>query len=215
MDIRVFDLGLVDFPRSYEFQKHVFNKVRSGSIQSALIVCRHRPVITLGRSADKFNIINTSGIPVYPIERGGDVTYHGPGQITIYPIFNLALFKKDLHWFLRELEQAAIDFLAVFGAKGERKDGLTGVWVDEEKIASIGIAVRNWISFHGISINIKDDDLSGFRQIRPCGMDIEMTSLETVLGREVDMEEVKGKIIGRFVNFGGIKDDQGHITPPR
>jgi len=215
MDIRVFDLGLVDFLRCYEFQKHVFNKVRSGEIASALVACRHRPVITLGRSAGKNNILNTSGIPVYPIERGGDVTYHGPGQITVYPIFNLALFKKDLHWFLRQLEQAAIDLLRVFGAKGERKEGLTGVWVNDEKIASIGIAVRNWISFHGISINIKDDDLSGFRQIRPCGMDIEMTSLETVLGRDVDMDEAKDKIIEKFINLAGVKDDQGHVTPFR
>lgn len=201
MDIQVFDLGLSDFPRSYEFQNHVFNKVKSGSIQSALVICRHRPVITLGRTSDKNNVLNSSGIAVHLLERGGDVTYHGPGQLTIYPIFNLAFFRKDLHWFLRELEQAAIDLLAEFGVKAERRQGLTGVWVNGEKIASIGIAVRNWISFHGISINIKKDDLANFKLIRPCGMDISMTSLETATGSSIDIEEVKKKAINRFIAF--------------
>lgn len=204
MEFEIFDLGLVDFKEFLEFQKGVFGYVKSGSFKSALVLCRHLPVITLGRQALMENIrvseaeLKSKGIQIYSIERGGDVTYHGPGQITVYPIFDLARLKKDVHLFLRQLEQVVIDFLSDFGVKGIRFSGLTGVWVGKEKIASIGIAIRNWITFHGLSINIKKDDLDNFRLIRPCGMDIEMTSLETVLGREIYSAAVKDILIRRF-----------------
>lgn len=211
--MKVFDLGLIDYKSALECQKAVFSDVKSGRCKSTLIVCRHYPVITLGRhaclpgrQADKTNVLVnetvllTRGIQVYEIERGGDVTYHGPGQITVYPIFNLNCFKKDIHLFLRQLELVVIDLLSDFGIIGLRNNGFTGVWVGKQKIASIGIAIKNWITFHGLSVNIKNNDLLNFRLIRPCGMDIEMTSLETLSGREIEVDSIKENLVHKFEN---------------
>jgi lipoate-protein ligase B len=204
MQFKVFDLGLVDFQKAWQFQKEIFKDVKTGSFISALILCQHYPVITLGRQALRENIkiseqvLKNRGIKISEIERGGDVTYHGPGQIIAYPVFNLNYLKKDIHLFLRQLEEIVIDFLSDFGIKGQRYAGLTGVWVDTQKIASIGIAIRNWITFHGVSINIKKDDLENFRFIRPCGMDIEMVALEEILDRELDIDSLKASLINKF-----------------
>jgi len=210
MDVEVFDLGLIDYQKGWDFQKEILDKVRYGSLKSALVLCRHYPVITLGRNAgkDSFRIsdseLKEKGIKIYSVERGGGITYHGPGQQIFYPIFNLYYFKNDLHLFLRYLEGMAISILARFGIFGQRISGLTGVWVNDKKISSLGIAVKNWITYHGLSINIKADDLSNFSLIRPCGMDIKMTSVETILSREVSFQEVKNALIRRpdmFVNY--------------
>ena len=204
MDFEVFDLGLIAFSRAWQFQKEVWKAVRNNQIYGALIICHHYPVITLGRLANKNNILisrselHSRKIPTYEIERGGDVTYHGPGQIIAYPIFNLDYFGKDIHNFLRELEEVVIDLLWDFAVFGRRYPGLTGVWIEKSKIASIGIAIKNWITYHGLSINIKNDDLVNFSSIRPCGMDINMTSLESVLGHEIKMDEVKSRLINNF-----------------
>jgi lipoate-protein ligase B len=204
MDFRVFDLGLVDFQEAWQFQRKLFTDLKTGSSASTLILCQHHPVITLGRLTDKKNILaseqelKNKGIEVHRIERGGDVTYHGPGQFMAYPVFNLSHFKKDINWFLRQLEEVVIHFLSDFGIKAARYNGLTGVWVNRQKISSIGIAIKNWITFHGLSLNIKKDDLNNFNLIRPCGMDIEMTSLETILGREFEISKLKESFIQKF-----------------
>lgn len=197
MDFKVFDFGLIDFKRAECVQKEIFQNVKEGFLESALIICQHYPVITIGRTGHKKNVLLSENelkirqITVYQIQRGGDVTYHGPGQLNVYPIFNLNYLKKDIHLFLRYLEDLIINLLSDFGIKGSRYPGLTGVWVDKQKIASIGIGIRNWITFHGLSINIKKNDLDNFSLIRPCGMDIEMTSLETILDRDVEISLVK------------------------
>lgn len=207
MDLEIFDLGLVDFKSTYLMQKEIFAQVKTGLITSALILCQHYPVITLGRKASKKNILasgkelETKGISVYEIERGGDVTYHGPGQLVAYPIFNLSLFKRDIHLFLRQLEEIVINFLSDFGIKGERYNGMTGVWIGKQKIASIGIAIRHWITFHGLSLNIKKDDLANFNLIRPCGLDIEMTALESVLNKVIEINQVKKCFREKFIEF--------------
>lgn len=204
MNLRVIDLGLVDYACGLQKQFEVFKQVKQGRSYSALILCRHYPVITLGRRADENNIIASLAelrkekVEVVRTERGGDVTYHGPGQLTAYPIFNLDLFKKDIHWFLRRLEKVIIDCLAELGVACRLRPGLTGVWVDKEKIASIGISVRNWITFHGLSLNVEKSDMRGFALIRPCGMDIKMTSVEEVLGENVGFELIKNKLKRRF-----------------
>jgi lipoate-protein ligase B len=201
MDFRIFDFGLINYFTAWQVQKEIFKAVKHGFLGSALVLCRHNPVITVGRNASKGNILASReqlqdlGIPAYGIERGGDVTYHGPGQLTIYPIINLSLVNKDLHWFLRQLEESVINFLSGFGVKAERQSGLTGVWVENKKIASIGIAVKNWISFHGLSLNIKNDDLENFKLIKPCGLNIEMTSLESILNSEIDIGSVKNLLV--------------------
>lgn len=204
MEIKIFDLGLVDYKKAWDFQKEIFLAVRDNKIKSALISCSHYPVITLGRPADKRNILaspdelGTRGIKTYVIERGGDVTYHGPGQLMLYPLLNLNYFKKDIHWFLRQLEEIALSFLSDFGISPERKNGLTGVWINNKKISSVGIAIRNWITFHGLSLNICEADLPNFGLIRPCGMDIQMTSLDTELHKKIDPAGVKEALLKRF-----------------
>lgn len=214
--IKLFDLGLIGYRAAWEFQKRVFQGVKEGDIFSALIFCRHYPVITLGRSSSKKNIIAGSevlkdrGIEVIEVERGGDVTYHGPGQLTAYPVINLNYFKKDLHWFLRALEEAVIDSLSQIGISCGRRFGLTGVWVGEKKVASIGICVRNWITFHGLSLNVKEDDLNNFGLIRPCGMDVKMTCLESILGKEIGFNEVKTKLIQNLTEV--VRDDKGSLA---
>lgn len=222
MEIKVFDLGLIDYKTGCDFQKKVFLQVKSGELKSALIFCRHNPVITLGRSASKSNILATdeqlikNNIAVYEVERGGDVTYHGPGQLTVYPVLNLNYLKKDIHWILRVFEDAVIGTLAEFGITASKKAGLTGAWVGNKKICSIGIAIKNWITYHGLTINIKDDDLRNFELIRPCGMDVEMTSLETLLGKRIEFEDVRESIAAKMhviasPAYGGAK--QSVFTP--
>lgn len=206
MQLKVFDLGLVDFENARLAQKQAFEEVKKGLIDSALIFCRHHPVITLGRSAKRENILASEkilmneGIKILETDRGGDVTYHGPGQLVVYPILDLSRTKRDLHLALRNLEEMVIRMLGSFGISADRKAQATGVWLGERKIASIGIAVKNWITYHGVAINIKNDDLHNFSLIRPCGMDIMMTSLESFLGRQVGFEEVKKIITGGWTN---------------
>jgi lipoate-protein ligase B len=212
MQFKIFNSGLVDFKKIWDFQKQILQAVKNQEIPSALILCQHYPVITLGRTANKKNILisegelRNRGIQICEIERGGDVTYHGPGQLMLYPVFNLNYLKKDIHWFLRQLEEAVIVYLSDMGIKGQRRPGLTGVWVNGKKIASIGIAIRNWITYHGLSINIKRDDLANFSLIRPCGMDIEMTTLETILERNIEIESVKENLIHKFREIFNCQD---------
>ncbi|MCM8800743.1 MAG: lipoyl(octanoyl) transferase LipB [Candidatus Omnitrophica bacterium] len=212
MESKIFDLGLVDFASARRFQQEIFQQVKDGILKSALIICSHYPVITLGRNYKEQNIkvnlqkLKKMNIKVVKTERGGDVTYHGPGQLIAYPIFNLVYLKKDIHWYLRALEKLIIDVLAEFGIFARRIPRLTGVWVKEDKIASIGIAIKNWVTFHGLAINVKEDDLFNFSLIRPCGMDIIMTSVESVLKKRVSIDEVKLVLTRRW------QDDQGNLT---
>lgn len=207
MKLKVIDLGLADYFQVWDLQKDILAKVINNDLNAALILCRHPPVITSGRKVPAASFkaasseILAKGIKLYNIERGGDVTYHGPGQLTVYPIINLCYFKKDIHWFLRGLESVVISSLGDFNLRCRRKEGLTGVWLRNKKIASIGIAIRHWVTYHGLSINIKKNDLANFNLIRPCGMDIKVTSLEDALGRDVNMEEVKSRLLDRFNEF--------------
>ena len=215
MELKLFDLGLVDFQSSWDLQKRVLVKIREKDLFSALILCRHKPVITLGRtSREKDILVNKENlkklnIKIYEIERGGGVTYHGPGQLCIYPIINLSRFKKDIRWFLRTMESVLLKLLSEFEIAAQTIRGATGIWitpmptdagekVKKKKIASIGIAIRNWITFHGISLNVKKDDLTNFSLIRPCGSDIIMTSMEDITGEEVIISKVKEVLIEKI-----------------
>lgn len=204
--IKVFDLGLISFKEGLDFQNKIFNQVKSGALSHAFILCQHKPVITLGRQASRNNIfipeaeLENKGIELYETNRGGDVTYHGPGQLMLYPIINLTLTKRDIRLFLRNLEETAIELFADLGLYTKRISGLTGVWLGDKKIASIGISVKNWITYHGIALNIKKYDLDNFSLIRPCGMDIMMASLEASLGKELDINETKKTLTRRLQN---------------
>lgn len=196
-NFRVFNLGLIDFQTAWGFQKHIFSRVKKGQLNFCLILCRHPAVITLGRKASRDNIkasafeLKKLNIPLFEIERGGDVTYHGPGQLCVYPIINLAYFKKDINWYLRSLETLLLEALSAFAINAHTLPGSTGIWVGGQKIASIGIAIKNWITFHGASLNVKNNDAANFSLIRPCGLDIMMTSMEGILGEKVRFKEVE------------------------
>ncbi|MCM8770731.1 MAG: lipoyl(octanoyl) transferase LipB [Candidatus Omnitrophica bacterium] len=203
MDFKVFDLGLIEYNQAFNFQKEIWQGVKENKIPSSIIICEHYPVITLGRNTKKANIfvdpsqLKKNGIEVIKTDRGGDITYHGPGQLVFYPIFNLNNFRRDIAFFLRNLEEVVIRYLYELGIVAERITGLTGVWVGGKKISSIGIAIRKWTTYHGLSLNVYRPCLLNFGLIRPCGMDIEVTSLEDILGR-VKRDKIKNGIVRKF-----------------
>src|SRR5207245_11291526 len=146
--------------------------------RDVLLLLEHPPVVTFGRNSQVSHLLQPDGIDVFEVERGGDVTFHGPGQLVGYPILDLGAYKKDLHWYLRTLEQALIDALAELGIPAERDPGYTGVWTRRRKIASIGIHVKQWVTWHGFALNVTTD-LGSFERIVPCGIPgVVMTSVE-------------------------------------
>jgi len=186
---------------------------QKGSIEDLLILVEHNHVYTLGRSGKESNLLldkellKKKGIEFWEIERGGDITYHGPGQIVGYPIFDLTNIKKDVHDFLRNIEEVLIRVLKEYGIDGKRIKGKTGVWVRGEKIASIGVKISRWITWHGFALNV-NTDLSYFDDIILCGLkDAKPTSMERLLGKELDMEEVEKKI----VNYSVVIFDYSNI----
>lgn len=169
-----------------------------------LLLLEHTPVVTVGRGVKSFqplvamDFFARNGIEVFRTGRGGDVTYHGPGQIVGYPIVDLNTTGRDLHAYLRMLERVLLGSIATFGIRGERIEGRTGIWIEGKKLASIGVAVRRWVSWHGFALNV-GADLSGFETIVPCGLEgVEMTSLEKISGRKIALEEVHEQIIRSF-----------------
>lgn len=189
----------VEFDKAHQLQKALVDWIYQNDFPGVLLLLEHPPVITLGKSASLANllveeaVLTQAGIKLRPVERGGDVTYHGPGQIVGYPLFNLQFWKKDVHLFLRALEEALIVFLGRYQVQAVRYPPFTGVWVKNraslEKIAAIGVAVKRWVTYHGFALNIAPD-LGHFRYIIPCGIkDKEVTSLEKVLGRTFSFSE--------------------------
>ncbi|MFA6384803.1 MAG: lipoyl(octanoyl) transferase LipB, partial [Candidatus Omnitrophota bacterium] len=199
--MRIIDLGLVHYQKALEEQKRVHAEVCNGALPAAIIVCRHYPVITVGRGAKPGSLLSTRaeyearGIEVPDAERGGDVTYHSPGQLVVYPVFPMSAYNNDLHAYLRFIEEAIISALAPIGVSANRRESLTGVWVGDRKIASIGIAVKRWISYHGLALIVKREWLDGFSLIRPCGMDIAMTSVESELHRTVSFDDITHRLL--------------------
>ncbi len=203
------DLGLISYQEAYRLQKEKLTQITE-ELTCEFFLCEHFSVITLGRLSKQENIlfsedeIKSKGIEIQKVDRGGDVTYHAPGQLIVYPIFPLLHFGKDLKKFISNLEQVVIDLLGYFGILASRKEGRTGVWVGLKKIASIGIGVKKWISFHGVGLNVSTD-LKDFLLIRPCGLDIEMTSMENELKKQISMQEVKKQIIISFKNIFNLE----------
>jgi len=193
--VEVIDLGLIDYKKAYDYQIELVEKRRNNLIKDTLVILEHYPVITMGRSAKKENLLSQiEGVPVFSVDRGGDITAHFPGQVVVYPIIDLKTRGRDVHKYLRDLEQVVINFLGIYGIKGARKNGFTGVYVNDEKICSIGIGVKNWITFHGFALNV-GSDLSIFDAMVPCGIKgIRMTSMEKLLGINMDRSEVHNKM---------------------
>ena len=189
------DLGRRDYAEVLELQRSLCRQRIAGEVQDdILLLVEHEPVVTLGRGTRAGSLpLSTSelerrGVGVFEVERGGDVTFHGPGQLVGYPIIDLNRHKRDLHWYLRRLEQGLINGLAALGIEAGGNPGLTGVWTRGRKLASIGIHVKQWVTFHGFALNV-NTDLSYFDLIVPCGIkDVVMTSV----GRELDRSDPAG-----------------------
>lgn len=187
------DWGILDYEEALERQRELVKLRQREACADLIVVVEHPHVITLGRRREALdNVVAAAGVPVVEIERGGDVTYHGPGQLVLYPIVHLQDEERDLHLFLRNLEEGIIKTLARYGLEAGREEGKTGVWMAGRKLASMGIACRKWVTFHGLALNV-NTDLSYFQRINPCGFASSvMTSLSAELGgEEVDMSEIK------------------------
>jgi lipoyl(octanoyl) transferase len=200
--IDVVRLGRSEYRECWKVQRWLQDRRASGEIGDVLLLTEHNRVITLGTTANANHLLASAGqlsqegIDVLNIDRGGDVTYHGPGQLVGYPIVDLAQLKPDLHWYLRQLEGLVIGTLSGFGVRASRLEGYTGVWVGGEKICAIGINVRRWVTMHGFALNV-NTDLSSFRHIIPCGIfERGVTSLAALLGRRVVMRDVEDALLG-------------------
>ncbi len=205
--IEYIDLGTIDYKEAWELQQRTFELRTKNEIDDILYLLEHPHTYTLGKVADKNNLITTDAvlkekqISVYDIDRGGDITYHGPGQIVGYPIIDLKNWKQDTHEYLRNLEEVIISVCKDYGIETERNPKYTGVWVGNRKIAAIGIKVSRWITMHGFAFNISTD-LGLFDGIIPCGIkDKEVTSLSKELGRKIELDEVKEKLLFHFIRL--------------
>ncbi|MCB9898825.1 MAG: lipoyl(octanoyl) transferase LipB [Planctomycetes bacterium] len=179
------DLGRVPYARAWDVQRELVECRHRGGCGDVVLFCEHDPIVTTGRGTHEGFLVDER-FDVVEVERGGEATYHGPGQVVAYPIVKLAEGRRDLHAYMRALEQACLDALAMIGLPGERREGATGVWIDfgRRKLASIGVAARRWVTWHGLALNL-DPDLSHFEAIRPCGFGAEvMTSVRRELGDE-------------------------------
>ena len=199
------NLGLIDYQEAWKLQKEIFNLRYKNEISDVLFLLEHPNTYTLGKVADKNHLISSSQyleenkISVYDIDRGGDITYHGPGQIVGYPIINLDEWERDTHKYLRALEEVMMRVCTEFGLIANRNSSYTGVWIGNKKIAAIGIKVSRWITMHGFAFNA-NTDLSLFQGIVPCGItDKEVTSLKKELGEELDLNQVKEMIFKYFI----------------
>jgi len=207
------DLGLIDYKEAWDLQETLFKQIvdlkieiRNSGVQedtqNHLLFCEHPHVYTLGKSGDATNLLldedklSEHGATFYKINRGGDITYHGPGQLVVYPIFDLDNFFTDIHKYMRFLEETIILTLKHYGIDGERYDGLTGVWLEPNtpnarKICALGVKSSRWVTMHGIGFNV-NSDLSYFKHIVPCGInDKAVTSVKQEIGYEVNMDEIK------------------------
>lgn len=203
------DLGFIDYKDAWDLQKFVHQLRIENKIDDVLFLLEHPHTYTLGKTAHKENLVgneeylNENKISVYDIDRGGDITYHGPGQIVGYPIISLTNWKQDTHKYLRTIEEVIIKVCDEYGLNGKRVDKYTGVWIDDRKICAIGIKVSRWITMHGFAFNI-NTDLKLFDGIIPCGItDKDVTSLNKELKKEISITEVKEKIIHHFMNEFG------------
>jgi lipoyl(octanoyl) transferase len=198
-------LGRMNFADALQLQERIVAQKRNEpNVADTILLLEHDPVYTIGRTPDQTSLRDASHLPhpFFQINRGGQATYHGPGQLMGYPIIDLRNYNQDLHKYLRWIEGLLVEFLGEFEIKAQRREGLTGVWVQERKIASIGVGVRHWITMHGFALNVCGD-LSPFDQITPCGIsNVTMTSIETETRRSVSVIEVAAafeKLVARKI----------------
>jgi len=206
-------LGLVPYEEALALQRSLVEERRAGRIDDVLLLLEHPPVLTVGVRGDggRSHILASSeeltarGIAVHETGRGGDVTYHGPGQVVGYPILDLSPHRRDVHRYVRDLEEVLIRVAADFGVVAGRVEGLTGVWVGDEKLAAVGVRIARWVTSHGFAFNV-NTELDDFKLIVPCGIaDRGVTSLARLLGRPVDIDSVEDRITVRFGELFAIE----------
>lgn len=198
----------MDYAEAWELQKNIQSQVIAGTHPDALLLVEHEPVYTLGKNADVNHIIATeeNEIKTFHIERGGDVTYHGPGQLVGYPILDLHHYRRSVSWYMRTLEEVIIRSLGEFGITAGRKDGLTGVWVDDEKIAALGVRITRWVTMHGFALNV-NPNLTHYAGIIPCGIfEFGVTSMSRVLDRRVKVPDVIPVLADKFIEIFDSKE---------
>lgn len=198
------NLGRMEYLAALELQERLVESKRRGVSADILLFVEHSHVYTLGRGGKGSNVLAPKEVPVIRTSRGGDVTYHGPGQLVVYPIIDLrSKLRKDVHRYVRNLELSAIHTLKDFGLAGTRRPPFTGIWIGDKKIAAIGVAVRRCITFHGLALNV-NPDLSYFKRIIPCGLTwAEVTSMRQELDTEQSMERVRNRFLQHFAEVFG------------
>jgi lipoate-protein ligase B len=201
--ILVQNIGRKSYKAVWDLQKEMQQQRINGYIEDTLILVEHDPVYTLGKNANEDHLLQSrdESVDVFNIERGGDITFHGPGQLVGYPILDLSNYKKSVSWYMRTLEQVLIDTLIEFKIAAQRNDGLTGVWVGDEKIAALGVRISRWVTMHGFALNV-NPDLSFYDGIIPCGIfDHGVTSMEQLLGETQNNDNVKNMVIKKFNKY--------------
>jgi lipoyl(octanoyl) transferase len=223
-ELRVLDLGLIPYREAYDLQERLHEKIRDHGEPPHILLCQHPPVITLGTSGQWKHIltdeslINARDIEVIKTTRGGDVTFHSPDQIMMYPLLDLRLLRKDIGWYMRTLEDAIIQTLNTYGINGERNPGNAGVWINppHKKISSMGVRLRRWCTLHGVALNVYRDSHRGFELIAPCGFaTVKMTSIEEELatspGQDIALPpiaEIKMVVVEKLRNT--IQSNDNH-----
>ena len=201
--ILIQDLGFKKYKNVLSLQKKLQKQRITGDAQDTLILVEHEPVYTLGKNANRNHLLQSrdKSVEIYNIERGGDVTFHGPGQLVGYPIIDLRNYKKSVSWYMRTLEELTIRVLKEFDIKGSRIKGLTGVWVGNKKIAAQGVRISRWVTMHGFSINVCPQ-LSYYDGIIPCGIfDYDVTSMEECLNKKLSIKKIKNSVSKIFLEL--------------
>ena len=205
------DLGSAPYQQTWDMQKKIQSQRINNEIDDTVLLVEHEPVYTFGKNANENHLLQNypEDVKVFHIERGGDITFHGPGQLVGYPIIDLHNYKMSISWYMRSLEAVIINTLNHYGIAAEHKKGLTGVWVKEEKIAALGVRISRWVTMHGFALNV-NTELHYYDGIIPCGIfEYGVTSMKKLLGTAIKMDEVKKLLIKEFNMVFHYKKDEG------
>jgi lipoyl(octanoyl) transferase len=198
--MKILTPGRMSFEAALALQENLVADLQAGRCEETLVLLEHEPVYTIGRTRDRSSLRQNLPHPVFEINRGGQATFHGPGQLVGYPVLDLSRRGRDLHRYLRFLEDLLIGLSASYGVISQNREGLTGVWVGPRKLASLGVGVRKWVSMHGFAINITRESTEAFAHITPCGLTgVEMTSLAHESGRDISLEDALARTADLFM----------------
>ena len=198
--MKILTPGRISFEAALALQENLVAELQSGRGEETLVLLEHEPVFTIGRTRDRSSLRQNLPHPVFETNRGGQATFHGPGQLVGYPVLDLSRRGRDLHRYLRFLEDLLIGLSASYGVTAQNREGLTGVWVGPRKLASLGVGVRKWVSMHGFAINITRESTEAFAHITPCGLTgVEMTSLAHESGTAIPLEDALARTVDLFM----------------